>query len=395
MFREDPDIIESIDSENINAARTTEGVRGEKCEGVNIRQINRAKTDRWYGNVCGDIRFMIRSREYDYDDKKTVTPPAGGDGFDFRTFRHILRIEGLIPFTGCAILIGFAVALWEVGFSGADWRLFGIAVVAVLLVHIDAHIWNDIMDLEVDRREKSRETKRDRPLVYGWATVGDYRKMSAIITVLVVVLTAYLTMQRILIPLLFIMGFFFDYGYNHPRIALGHQPYTEWYIFPWLVVGVTVTIVYAATGIFSLLAFILSLLHGLTVTCFAVSMMRRDVHSDRLGGKKTSSVVSPEIPHATVYGIVTLLVSVLMFYPLVSILGSTEFAYLLILTTAVIAAMNTVCGARIDQLCTRALYSVYPDFESKANTLMLQQVGASMVHAVAITVIVLTSGGIV
>jgi hypothetical protein len=114
-----------------------------------------------------------------------------------------------------------------------------------------------------------------------------------------------------------------------------------------------------------------------------------------LGGKKTSSVVYPEIPHATVYGIVTLLVSVLMFYPLVSILGSTEFAYLLILTTAVIAAMNTVCGARIDQLCTRALYSVYPDFESKANTFMLQQVGASMVHAVAITVIVLTSGGIV
>lgn len=59
------EIIEGIDSENINAARTPEGVRGEKCEGVNIRQINRAKTNRRYGSVCGDIRFMIRSREYE------------------------------------------------------------------------------------------------------------------------------------------------------------------------------------------------------------------------------------------------------------------------------------------------------------------------------------------
>jgi hypothetical protein len=248
------------------------------------------------------------------------------------------------------------------------------------------------MDLEVDRREKSRETGRDRPLVSGWATVGDYRKISAAITVLVVVIAACLTMQRIYIPLLFLLGFFFDYGYNHPRIALAYRPFTEWYIFPWLVVGVTVTLVYAATGIFSLLALILSLLHGLTVTCFAVSMMRRDVNSDRLGGKTTSSVRNPEQPHATIYGIVTLLASVVMIYPLARILGSTELAYLLVLSTAIIAGINTIAGARIDQLCTRALYSVFPDFELTANKLMLQQVGASMVHAVAITLVLVVFG---
>jgi 4-hydroxybenzoate polyprenyltransferase len=313
---------------------------------------------------------------------------------DPRTLRHVLRIEGLIPFTGCAILLGFVVTLWEVGFSGAEWSLFAIAVVAAFLVHIDAHIWNDIMDFEIDRQEKSMETGRDRPLVFGWATVGEYKKMSAIITVLVVVLAAYLTTQRIVIPLLFTIGFFFDYGYNHPRIALGHQPFTEWYIFPWLVVGVTVTVVYAATGILSLLAFILSLLHGMTVTCFGVSMMRRDAHSDRLGRKCTSSVRYPGLPHSTVYGIVTLLVSVMMFYPLALILGSTETAYILVLTTAVIAGINTMLGARIDQLCTRAMYSVFPDFESKANKLMLQQVGASMVHAVAISIILMAFGGL-
>jgi len=323
-------------------------------------------------------------------DTTVTNPPTAGDGFDRRTFLRILRIEGLIPFTGCAILIGFVVTLWEVGFQGADWHLFVIAVVAALLVHIDAHIWNDIMDLEVDRHEKSEETRRNRPLVAGWATVDDYRKMSAIITILVVVLAGYLTTQRIYIPLLFTIGFFFDYAYNHPRIALAYRPFTEWYIFPWLVVGVTVTIVYAATGIFSLLAVILSLLHGLTVTCFVVSMMRRDVNSDQLGRKNTSSVRYPELPHSTIYGIVTLLVSFLMLYPLYYILGSMELSYILILTTAVIAGVNTVYGAGIDQLCTRALYSVYPDFELKANKLMLQQVGASLVHAVAITVILLT-----
>jgi 4-hydroxybenzoate polyprenyltransferase len=313
---------------------------------------------------------------------------------DPRTLRHILRVEGLIPFTGSAILIGFVVTLWETGFSTAQWGLFVIAVVGAFLVHVDAHIWNDIMDLEIDRKEKSRETGRDRPLLNGWATISDYRKMSAIITVLAVILAAYLTTQRIFIPLLFTLGFFFDYGYNHPRIALGHQPFTEWYIFPWLVVGVTVTVVYAATGIFSLLAFILSLMQGLTVTCFGVSMMRRDAPSDRLGGKCTSSVQYPGLPHSTIYGIITLLFAVLMLYPLALILQNVVLAYLLVIATAVIAGINTVLGARIDQLCTRAMYSRFPDFESKANTLMLQQVGASMVHAIAISALLVAFGGI-
>jgi 1,4-dihydroxy-2-naphthoate octaprenyltransferase len=313
---------------------------------------------------------------------------------DPRTLRHILRIEGLTPFTGCAVLIGLAVTIWEVGFASADWWLFVIAVIASVLIHIDAHIWNDIMDLEIDRMEKSRETRRDRPLVFGWATIAEYRALSAAVTSIAIILAVYLTIYRVFVPVLFAIGFFFDYGYNHPRFALGHRPFTEFYIFPWLVVAVTVTIVYASTGILSILALILSLLHGMTVTCFAVSMMRRDAPSDKLGNKCTSSVKYPGIPHGTIYGIGTMLVALAMIYPLSLILGSTLLAYLLCLTTAVIAAINTVLGAQIDQLCTQALYSVFPDFEAKANTLMLRQVGASMVHAVLIMVILLVFGGI-
>jgi 4-hydroxybenzoate polyprenyltransferase len=311
-----------------------------------------------------------------------------------RTLWHILRIEGLIPFTGSAILIGFVVTLWEVGVVAADWSLFVIAVIASLLAHIDAHIWNDIMDLEIDRREKSKETGRDRPLVNGWATVKDYRIMSAVVTILALVLAAYLTIYRAFIPLLVLLGLFFVYGYNHPRIALGHKPFTEYYIFPWLVIGVTVTIVYAATNIFSLLAFILSLLSGMIVTCFVVSMMRRDVVSDRLGGKYTSLVLYPTVPHSTIFGIITILIAVLMIYPLGLIVG-TGLAYTLVLATVSIAVINTVLGAQIDQLCTRAMYSTYPDFEAKANKLMLQQVGASTVHAVVVAVILVMFGGVV
>lgn len=145
-----------------------------------------------------------------------------------RTLWRILRIEGLIPFTGSAILIGFVVTLWEVGVAAADWGLFVLAVIAALLAHIDAHIWNDIMDLEIDRREKSKETGRDRPLVFGWATVKDYHIMSAIVTILALVLAAYLTIYRVFIPLFVLLGLFFVFGYNHPRIALGHKPFTEW-----------------------------------------------------------------------------------------------------------------------------------------------------------------------
>ncbi|MGZ4904685.1 MAG: prenyltransferase [Halobacteriota archaeon] len=311
-----------------------------------------------------------------------------------KTLWHILRIEGLIPFTGSAILIGFIVTLWEVGAAAVDWSLFVIAVIAALLAHIDAHVWNDIMDLEVDRREKSRETGRDRPLVYGWATMGEYRAMAAIFTITALVLAAYLAIYRVYILLLVALGIFFVFGYNHPRVALGHSPFTEWYMFPWLVVGVTVTIVYAATNVFSTLAFILSLLLGMTVTCFVVSMMRRDVISDRLGGKHTSSVLYPGVPHSTIFGLSTMLISVLAFYPLATILG-TGLAYMLVVATASIAVTNTILGARIDQLCTRAMYSTYPDFEAKANKLMLQQVGASMVLPVAMTAILVMSGRIV
>jgi 1,4-dihydroxy-2-naphthoate octaprenyltransferase len=313
---------------------------------------------------------------------------------DFRTLVRILRIEGLIPFTGCAILLGFAVTVWETGFSHADWLLFVIAAVIALLIHIDAHIWNDIMDLAIDRQEKSRETGRDRPLVFGWATVGDYRKMSVVITVLVVILTAFLTIERIFIPFLVLLGFVFDYGYNHPRFALAHRAFTEWYIFPWLVVAVTVTVVYAATGVFSMAAFILSLLNGLVATCFVVSMMRRDFLSDRIGMKYTSSVKYPGLPHSTLYGIVTLTVAFLVLYPLSRVLGSMEAAYFLVLATVVVAGIDTFLGAQIDQLCTRAMYSEFPGFESEAHKLMIKQVKASLVYTVVISIMIVVLGGV-
>ena len=141
----------------------------------------------------------------------------------------------------------------------------------------------------------------------------------------------------------------FAYGYNHPRIALAHHPFTEWYIFPWLVVGVTVTVVYAATGIFSLLAFVLSLLHGLMATCFVVSMMRRDARSDRMGGKCTTSVRYPKLPHSTIYGIVTLLGAVLILFPLAGIIGRIGIAYMLVLTTVILAGITTGIGSGVDQ----------------------------------------------
>ena len=162
-----------------------------------------------------------------------------------------------------------------------------------------------------------------------------------------------------------------------------------------VVVGFTVTFVYAATGTSSPLAFILSLLHGMTVTCFVVSMMRRDARSDQVGGKYTSSVLYPGLPHSAIYGITTLIVAVLMLCPLAHVLGNSELAYMLVLITVLIAGINTVLGARIDQLSTRASFTPFPGFESEANSLMAQQAGVSVVHAVAICVILLMFGRIV
>ena len=145
-------------------------------------------------------------------------------------------------------------------------------------------------------------------------------------------------------PLLIILGFFFDYGYNHPQDRAGPPPVDQTYIFPWLVVA-TVTVVYPSTGLFSLLAFIVSLLHGLIATCFVVSIMRRDAVSDSRGGKRTSSVQFPGM-HSTLYGIVTLLVSFLVFAPLAWILGNPNLSYILVLITVILAAVTTIIGAR-------------------------------------------------
>ncbi len=327
---------------------------------------------------------------------KTTTSDLHGrtDSSYFRILWRILRLEGLIPFTGCAVLIGFVICLWEMGIQRVEWNLFAVAMVAAALVHVDAHIWNDITDIEIDRREKSRHTGRDRPLVFGWATIPEYRAISAGITCIVILLAAYLTLYRSFIPVLFLIGFFFDYGYNHPRFALGHHPFTEWYIYPWLVVGVTITVVYAGTNLLSPLAFLLALLHGMTVTCYGVSMMRRDAPSDKAGGKNTSSVKYPHLPHSTIYGVSTMVVAGVLIYPLSWLLGSMELAYFLIVITIGIAAINTILGAEIDQLCTRALYSIFPDFEARANKVMLLQVGASIVHAIGTVLVLVIFGGV-
>jgi len=114
------------------------------------------------------------------------------------------------------------------------------------------------------------------------------------------------------------------------------------------------------TARFKLLAFVLSLLHGLMATCFVVSMMRRDARSDRMGGKCTTSVRYPKLPHSTMYGIVTLLGSVLILFPLAGIIRRTEIAYTLVLTTVILAGimiarsrtMKAVVGGSIQRIAT-------------------------------------------
>ena len=137
------------------------------------------------------------------------------------------------------------------------------------------------------------------------------------------------------------------------------------------------------------------MLHGLVVTCFVVSMMRRDTNSDRRGDKLTSSVLYPELPHAAIFGIFTLVAALLMYFPLARVLGNPAAAALIVLTTAVIALVNVFLGAGVDRLSARNLQSVFPGFEKETHGLVLKQVGISMVHAVAITGILLVLGRMV
>jgi hypothetical protein len=51
----------------------------------------------------------------------------------------------------------------------------------------------------------------------------------------------------------------------------------------------------------------------------------------------------------------------------------------------------TALGVRIDRLCTRAMNTVFPEFEARANRLMLRQAGAAVLHAVLVILILLAT----
>ena len=79
--------------------------------------------------------------------------------------------------------------------------------------------------------------------------------------------------------------------------------------------------------------------------------------------------------------------------PLSRVLGNPGLATILVLATITIAVVNTALAVRIDRLCTRAMSSVYPDFEAEANRLMLRQAGTTVIHAVVVSLILLAAGG--
>ncbi len=94
--------------------------------------------------------------------------------------------------------------------AGADWTLFVIAGMCQLFLSTSmATSGMTSWTWRLTGMRKSGETGRDRPLVFGWATVDEYRKMSAVIVVIVIILAAYLTTQRVLIPVLIVLGLCF------------------------------------------------------------------------------------------------------------------------------------------------------------------------------------------
>ena len=133
---------------------------------------------------------------------------------------YLLRLKPLAAWAGCGMLLGLAVAVYEVGIAGVDWTL-GIAggLVFMILQYV-AHPLNDMTDYEVDKLAYLELTDRKKVLVSGLMTFKQLGIISGVLLMVALTLSSYIVISRPYAMCFFAVGFFAVIGYNFFKLVI-------------------------------------------------------------------------------------------------------------------------------------------------------------------------------
>lgn len=225
---------------------------------------------------------------------------------------YLLRLKPLAAWAGCGMLLGLAVAVYEVGIAGVDWTL-GIAggLVFMILQYV-AHPLNDMTDYEVDKLAYLELTDRKKVLVSGLMTFKQLGIISGVLLMVALTLSSYIVISRPYAMCFFAVGFFAVIGYNF--FKLSYQPFSEWtVVFP-VLVSLIAGVAYTASGQLSMLAIYVGVIHALVNIPFFLTSRAMDVDADRAVGKNTTLVKYPNVDWQAVITVISWIVAGSVFF---------------------------------------------------------------------------------
>ena len=206
---------------------------------------------------------------------------------------YLLRLKPLAAWAGCGMLLGLAVAVYEVGITGVDWTLGIAGGLVFLILQYVAHPLNDMTDYEVDKLAYLELTDRKKVLVSGLMTFKQLGIISGVLLMAALILSSYIVITRPYAMCFFAVGFFAVIGYNF--FKLSYRPFSEWtVIFP-VLVSLIAGVAYTASGQLSMVAIYVGIAHALVNIPFFLTSRAMDIDADRAVGKITTLVKYPTV----------------------------------------------------------------------------------------------------
>ncbi len=259
-----------------------------------------------------------------------------------KTLYWIGRWGAIQSWSGSAIILGIASAVYELGAGSIDWGLVSLAAVGVVMVHYVSHALNDLTDYEIDARTNIEGTGRHKILLAGDITKKELTWLSIGIIAMVSAMAAYVA-YRLPWSLVFVgVGYFGMLGYNSKPLKLAYKPLNEIPVDIPVNMAMVVGVAYVATGQLVVLAAILGVIQTFMAMSMKVTYAAMDSGTDRSWGKVTSSVRFPQFPWSTVY-------------PAVGLFSVVAFVILrvdprLLVVPGVLFALQTWYAMRVDWL---------------------------------------------
>lgn len=275
------------------------------------------------------------------------------------------------------MLLGLAVAVYEIGIWGVDWTLGIAGGLVFLLLQYVAHPLNDMTDYEVDKLAYLELTNRKKVLVSGLMTFKQLGIISGVLLMAALILSSYIVITRPYAMCFFAVGFFAVIGYNF--FKLSYQPFSEWtVIFP-VLVSLVAGVAYTASGQLSMLAIYVGIIHALVNIPFFLTSRAMDVDADRAAGKITTLVKYPNVDWQAVITCISWIVAGSVFF-------KCDVPYTIISGVFVVGifcnfwtTLEMNIGAEPSEFSVRRKKQIY----------------ISIIHAIVLSVTLLILGGLV